>query len=187
MTKNLTVKQLAVVTGVAALVLLAVWYTALLKPQSHKLASARKADAAAQVQISGLRQQTSQLQQLEKQIPADKTKLARYQQAIPSAPELSSAIRSIQAAANSAGVSITSLAPTVATSSASTKPGPGSASGAKSVPVTIAASGDFANITSFLQALSSMPRTLVIQSTAMSGTGSGLTLSISAAMFYTGS
>lgn len=185
MTRNMTMKQLATAAGIAAVALLAVWYLALWKPQTHKLAAAHKADAAAQVQISGLHQQVNQLQALEKEIPADKVKLAKYQQAIPTNPELSAAIRSIQAAATTTGVSLNSLAPTVPTSNSSS--GRGSVSGATTIPVTISAQGTYAGLTAFIQALTSMPRTLVIQSTSLGGKGTTMTLSIAASMFYTGS
>lgn len=185
MTRNVTVKQLAAVAGVAAVVLLAVWYMALFKPQSHKLTVAHKADAAAKVQISSLHQQVIQLQALEKEIPSDNAKLGHYQQAVPNSPQLSASIRSIQQAATGAGVTLNSLAPAVPTSTSGS--GKSAVAGAQTIPVTIAAQGTYAGLTAFMSALTSMPRTLVIGSTSLAGTGSKMTLSIGASMYYTGS
>lgn len=185
MTRNLNVKQLSLATAAVAIVVVAVWYLALLKPQSHELASARKADAAAKAQQVTLQQQVGALQALEKQIPADQAKYARYQQAIPSTPELSAAIREIQAAANSSGVTMSSLAPVVPTGTNSSAAA-GTVSGATTIPVSISATGAYGNLTAFVAALNAMPRTFVVQSLNLGGSGGSMSASITGAMFYTG-
>lgn len=185
MTTNISVKQLAIITAVTALAVVGIWYVALFKPQTHKLASAHKADAAAKVQMTTLQDQVTSLRALEKDIPTDAVKLAQYQQAIPSAPELSNVIRLIQAAATHSGVAMGSLAPEVPTGVSATA-GPSSVPGAHTIPVTIAATGSYQGLTSFVQALEAMPRTLVVKSIALGGTGTTMTESLAAEMYYTG-
>lgn len=184
MTRNISVKQLGIVTGVAASVLVAIWYLALFSPQTHKLSNTRKADATARVQISGLQQQVSQLQSLVKEIPADRAKLAQYQQAIPSDPQLSKAIRSIQAAATNTGTVMSSLAPSMPSGTGSAASG--GVPGATTIPVSISASGSYSSLMAFVQALNAMPRTLVVKSISLGGTGNTMTASLTSEIYFTG-
>lgn len=184
MTRSVSAKQLGLVTGGIALVLLVIWYMALIQPQGHSLKKAQSAERANQTQISALNQQVQQLQSLVKEIPADKVKLATYQQAIPSSPQLSTAIRSIQAAASSAGVVMGQLAPVKPTGASGASSGVG---GAEAIPVSLSASGTYNQMVTFMKALVAMPRTLVIQSVALSGQGSVMNLSLTSDIYFTGS
>lgn len=183
MTRTVTSKQLGIATAAVALVLVAIWYLALLSPQTHKLAVTRQENIAAQNQISDLNQQIQQLTALEKEIPADQAKLNHYKQAIPSDPALSSAIRSIQAAATDTGVEMSSLNPTVPTN-ASAPSAAGGVAGATTIPVTISAAGTYSQVMAFLRALDAMPRTVIVQSFDLGGTAEKLTASIAADIYF---
>ena len=184
MTRTVSVKQLGLITGGIALVLVVIWYMALIQPQGHKLKKAQAAEKVNQTQIVALNQQLQQLQSLVKEIPADKAKLAIYQQAIPSAPQLSTAIRSIQSAASAAGVTMAQLAPVKPTTGAAST---GAVAGAEAIPVAMSASGNYGQIVAFMKDLVAMPRTLVIQSVALSGVGSQMTVSLTSDIYFTGS
>lgn len=188
MNLNSTTQRIAVATAGVGLLLVVVWYLLLWSPQGHKLAAARQAHAAADAKISQLHTQISGLQALEREIPADKLKLAQYTSAVPNSPQLAEALHQIQAVASSAGVTMSAISP-------SSNPTTGAASSgqtASSVPAlafTISASGSYQQLMTYLSSLDQMPRTLVVKSLSLTG-GSGpnqsLSASISADVFYAG-
>jgi Tfp pilus assembly protein PilO len=183
-TKNLTLRQVAGASAAVIVALAAVWYLVLIRPESHQLAAARRADAAAQTQIASLHDQVAQLDAFKAHLAQDRARLQAAEQAIPNGSHLASAIRSIQAAAVANGVTLTSLDPQV--------PAPGSAptatvGSAAVLPVSINVGGSYAGLVGFMQALDAMPRTLVVDTVNISGTDSNLTLALSTDLFYTGS
>lgn len=188
MNLNSTTQRIAVATAGVGLLLVVVWYLLLWSPQGHKLAAARQAHAAADAKISQLHTQISGLQALEREIPADKLKLAQYTSAVPNSPQLAEALHQIQAVASSAGVTMSAISP----SSNPTTGAASSAQAASSVPAlafTISASGSYQQLMTYLSSLDQMPRTLMVRSLSLTG-GSGpnqsLSASISADVFYAG-
>lgn len=187
MITKVSFKQLSAVTAVAAVVIVAIWYVALLSPADRKVASARRQTAAANQQASSLSSQVAQLRALERNVSSDKAKLAQYNEAVPATPELSSVLREIQTAATNASVEVSSVNPVVPIATASGPAAPGSVPGVQTIPVSIAASGQYANLMAFVTTLNGMPRTLVVQSLNLSGTGSVLSAQISSDIFDTNS
>ncbi len=188
MNMNSTTQRITLATAGAGLLLLITWYFLLWSPQGHKLAAARQAHATAEAKVSQLHAQISGLHALERQIPADKLKLAQYTAAIPDNPQLADSLHEVQAAASSSGVTMSAISPSgnPATSTVSTGQ---AASTVPSVAFSISASGSYQQLMTFLSSLNHMPRTLVVKSLSLSG-GSGanqsLTASISADVFYAG-
>jgi Tfp pilus assembly protein PilO len=189
---NTSVKRIFGVAGVAALVLVMAWYLALFSPQGRDLSKAHKAHAAAEQKISQLQGQVTQLNALKSQIPADRAALSVLDAAIPSSPQLDNALRQLHAAAASSGVTLSQVSPTTPTTNSasssqtsSTSSASGSSAGS-SITLTMTAGGSYPQITGFLTQLSSMPRTVVVTSVNLSGTGAQLTAQISANIFYTG-
>lgn len=181
---KLNTKQLAAgVAGVAVLVL-AVWYMALIRPQDHKLTAAHAALSAADQQIGTLHGQVSQLLVYKSERASDAAKLAALEQAIPADPELASAIRQIDAAAAAAAVSISSLDPQLSAPGA-TATSSSTVGGAQVLPVQIACSGSYPALLGFIHDLATMPRTVVVDTVNLSSGSSGaLTASLSADLFY---
>lgn len=179
--KQLGVKQLAGVVVGIAIVLIGAWYVALIRPESHKLKTTHAAEASAQSQISNLDTQINQLDVYKAHLAQDKQALATFQQEIPSSPQLSSVIRQIQTAALDNGVSLNSLDPTVESGSDAVTVG-----GATVLPVSMSVTGTYAQLMSFVNSLTSMTRTIVINTISLAGTGTTLTDSMSGDIFYTG-
>ena len=177
---NVTSKRIGVIAGAAALLVLAIWYLALMSPQSHKLAADHRATAAANQQAAQLETQAAQLKALEVKLPQDRAKLTKYQQAITDTPELANAIDQVQSAADRTGVALNSFGPGSAQAGASAAPG------GPSIAITMSAAGNYAQLMSFITALDSMQRTLVINNLNISGTGQKLSAQISSNIFYTG-
>ncbi len=175
-----TTHRIAAVAAAAALVLVALWYLALFHPATQKLAAAHKAEIAASQKVTQLNGQIGQLQVLQKQIPLDTAKLAALQAAITADPSLATALVQLHQAATESGVSLSSVSPSAPTGQSSGA----QTSGPPSITLALLASGSYSQIRAFLAALANMPRTLVIDSLDISGSGTKLSANISARIFY---
>jgi Tfp pilus assembly protein PilO len=186
---NTATRRISIVALAAALVIVAVWYLALFSPQSKKLASAHKAQAAAEQQVTQLQGQVTQLEALQKQIPADQKRFSALSAAIPDNAQLDSALRDLHSAAVSSGATLSSVtpsAPSTGAAGSTTTPAASQSGAVPSITLAMTASGDYGQLRSFLSNLYSMQRTLVINQLAIAGTGNQLSASISAEIFYAG-
>jgi Tfp pilus assembly protein PilO len=179
-----TTKRIAGIAAGAALLLVVVWYFALFSPESHHLTSARAARAAAAQQVSSLDAQVAQLEVVQKQIPADRVKLASRTAAVPNNPQLPDALAQFHADAVLSGVTLSSLSPTEPTAGSS-----GSATaGTPSIDVSISTTGSYQQLQSFMTLVSRMPRTVVLNTMSISaGASTTLTANFTAEIFYAGS
>lgn len=175
-------RRLFGVTIGAAVLLVVVWYFALLSPQNHKMAAAHQAQATAEQQASQLRSQVVQLNALVRQIPQDTKRLGTYSAAVPDDPQLDAALRDIQQSATSAGVSMSSLTPSGATSGSTAA----TYGGTPAIGVSIAATGSYNQLMTFVTDLNKMPRTLIVTALNVSGTGTSLSAQVSSYIFYAG-
>jgi Tfp pilus assembly protein PilO len=181
---NTTIKRISAVAGLAALVIVALWYFALFSPQAKDLSKAHKDHAAAEQKISQLQGQVVQLNALKSQIPADKAALSVLNAAVPSSPQLDNVLRQLHAAATASGITLSTVgpsSPTAASTSTASK-----TSGTPSITLALSASGTYSQITAFLSQLARMPRTVVVSSLNIAGSGTQLTAQITANIFYTG-
>jgi Tfp pilus assembly protein PilO len=182
-----TNQRIGLVTAGAALVLVVVWYLALWSPQGHKLTQAHADQTKAAAQVTHLQAQVAGLQALVRNIPADKTKLGQYTAAVPDNPQLPAALDQIQSAASTTRVTLSSISPSGAPSSAAKQ---SALNGVPGITVSMAANGTYPELMSFITSLNSMPRTLVITNLSLSGSGSGsvptMTASISTDIFDAG-
>lgn len=179
---NTSTKRISGVTAAAAIVLLAIWYVALFHPETKQLTSAHRAHAAAEQQISSLQSQVSQLQVIERQIPADKKKYAVLTKALPDTPQLNTVLRQLHQAAVTSGAFLSSVNPTAPAAVASGS-GP---SGGVSLQVQMSATGSYAQLMRFLSLLATMPRVLVVDHLTLSGSTSQMTANMQARIFYAG-
>lgn len=174
-------RRLATAVGIVLVLIVAVWYFGIFRTESHKLAAAHQAHAAAETQITTMQGQVTNLEGLLKQVPQDKAKLAAFQAAVPDTPQLDAALNDINQVAVRSGATITSLGP----SKPSTTPGSsGQKSAVPAVPLSIQASGSYSQLMALLSGLDAMPRTIVVNTIAISGTGPKLSATISAEIFY---
>jgi type IV pilus assembly protein PilO len=175
---NMTTKRITAVAAVGAVLILAIWYLALFSPQSKNLKAAHKAYTAAEQQVNALRTQVAGLQALERQVPHDKAVLASLNQAIPSTPDLKDVLDQLHALAVSTGVELTSVGPSVS-------PNANSSGGISSITMTLNLTGTYPQVTNFLKGLTTMPRTVVINSVSIGGGSAGsLSTSLSTYIYY---
>lgn len=175
-----TNKRLPLIAAGAALLLIVIWYLALWSPQAKKLQAAHKAHAAAVQQVAHLQSQEGQLKALVKQIPADTARLAQLDAAFPDNPQLDQALNLLYQAAAATGVSVSSVAPTTpnSTSTAASK-------GEPAISLTLSVRGQPVQVSAFLSALATLPRTVVVDSVSLAG-GSNPSATIQARIFYAG-
>lgn len=175
---SMTTKRITAVAAAGAVLILAIWYVAIFRPQSNHLKAAHTAYASAEQQVDSLRSQVATLQALERQVPHDKAVLASLNQAIPSTPDLKDILDQLHSLAVSTGVELTSVAPSVS-------PNAASGGGISSITMTLSLSGTYPQVTNFLKGLTTMPRTVVINSVSIGGgSGGNLSTSLSTYIYY---
>lgn len=182
---NEVTKRIGLAAGAAALVVIIAWYFLLFGPESKELSSAHHAHAAAEAQAVSLQQQVTQLQALEKQVPADDKELARLTAAVPDNPELNQALDELHAAAVLSRAQLVDISPNTPSSQATGGSSSSSQSGTPSITVTLTVNGSYPRLMAFLHELWLIPRTVVVDNLSLSGSNP-LTASIGARIFYAG-
>lgn len=177
-------RRLPLAAGIAALLLIAVWYFLLWAPQAKGLRAAHQAQATAEQQVAQLRSQEVRLRAILKQVPADKAELAILDAALPDTPRLDQALDLFHQAASATGVTLASLSPSNPTINQGGAP-PGQRPSIPSITVTMNVQGSFDQIRAFLAALEALPRTVVVDKVSLT-TGTGSSANISARIFYAG-
>ena len=188
----------AATAGVCVLLVLAAWFL-LIGPKRAEAASLRDQTVAQDQANQQTRVKIQQLKAQYAQLPVKQAELAVIKQQLPDNPALPSLIRTLSAMADSAGVTLVSLAPAppapfagAAAPVAATVTVPGAAAPASStqllgIATTLVVKGDFASTTLFLQKLqaasaatgpSQMSRAFLVQSVKVapdstSDTGTG--------------
>ena len=160
---------LIVVLGIAVIAF--GWYFLLWSPQQAKISSLNSAVSTIESQQSALNVQISQLEAAKRHLPELIAEARAVTGAIPSAPELSGFLSSLQTAAASSGVaelSVSPSAPSAATSTAST-------SGVTPLGVQISANGGYLEVLKFLSAIQSLQRLLIVNNVSIGKGGSGTT------------
>jgi len=185
---TMSTRRLYSLAAAAVVVLAAAWYLAVYRPSSAKVNAAHKAYASAASQVRQLDSQVASLQALEVHIPADKARLASLDAAVPTSENLRGLLDQLHALATSTGTELTTVTPSPPQSAtgnqSSATPAP-STKGLQEIPVTMAASGTYGQLTSFMSGLASLQRSMVIQSVSISSSTSGqLTASLSTQVFY---
>ena len=181
-------RKLAAVAGVAAVLVVVAWFFFLWKPQTTKLHAIRAKEHTQQAQIGILRASLASLQQQKRNEGVEKAALGALSALVPSSPDLSAALRELSSAAASSHVKLTSVSPSPPASYAGTT-GTAAPAGAQPLPLTMAASGTYAQLKAFVVDLDRLPRLFVIQTIQISGgsaapTAQPLQLTLSADMFY---
>ena len=181
-------RKLAAVAGVAAVLVVVAWFFFLWKPQTTKLHAIRTKEHTQQAQIGILRASLASLQQQKRNEGVEKAALGALSALVPSSPDLSAALRELSSAAASSHVKLTSVSPSPPASYAGTT-GTAAPAGAQPLPLTMAASGTYAQLKAFVVDLDRLPRLFVIQTIQISGgsaapTAQPLQLTLSADMFY---
>jgi type IV pilus assembly protein PilO len=173
-------KQWVALTVVGVIAVLAAGWFLLVSPKRSEAADVRVKVAAEQSKDSQLQTQLAMLKTLAKNLPQQQAKLAAVAAKIPDNPALPALIRGLSAAADSAGVELTSLAPgtpapvapATPAASAPTVPGKpaapaaGSAAAAgtavagtlQAIPLTVNVVGSYFQVEQFFDQVESLTR-----------------------------
>lgn len=184
-----TYRRIPMIAGAAALLIVVAWYFLLWSPQTKSLHTARKDYASAEHKIADYRGQTVQLEAIKKQIPQDNAKFAQLQAELPDNPQLDQALRLLHDAANQSGILVTTVGPSTPMGGAAASGQNSAASstpGGPSVTLSMTFSGGFAQVKSFLSALDSLPRSVVVDKVSISGGKDPVAGTLSARIFYEG-
>src|SRR5947209_20010643 len=174
-------RQWALLTAVACLAVLAAGLVLVIKPQRADASRLRTQTAGVESHSAQLRSQVDQLRQEQKDLPAVQKLLSQIATKIPDNPALPTLIRQLSAAADGAGVTLISLAPSAPTV-ATTAPGAVTAAGAgataattagasstspaasplASIPITVQVQGSYFNIEQFFSAVESLNRAMLV-------------------------
>jgi len=164
-------RQLWLLTALAAVAILAGGYFLLVSPQSSKASSLRKDAAAQETTNQSLQSQINLLNQQKKLLPAKEAVLAKFAGKIPPNPGLPALIRSLSDAADRSGVLLVSLTPSSPTFSkgvdakgnvlAGNIPAPNGTVLA-TIPVGVEVHGHYSNLTQFLAELENLNRALLV-------------------------
>jgi len=173
-------------TVLAVLVLVAGWFL-LIAPEHSKAAEVRSQTAEQQSTNSTLQTKLQMLKSQAEGLPAQQRALSRLTAALPSDPRLPDLVRTLTSRAGTAGVDLVQISPgqpedvVDATSSATTSgttgttgsdttggqstdtsAAAGSVNGLKAVPLTLAVSGDYAQLVRFVNLLEGLNRPLLV-------------------------
>ena len=182
-------RQWATLTAVACLAVLAAGWFLVIKPQRAHAASLRTQAQAVQAASAGLRSQVDQLRQQQKDLPAQQKLLSQIATKVPDNPALPALIRQLSAAADGAGVSLMSLAPsapalvdatrsTSASTSSATAARPVVHAGAAplaGIPLAIQVQGSYFNVVQFFSAVESLNRAMLVTGFSLTPATSGST------------
>lgn len=180
---NMTTRRIGAVTAAAAVLLVLIWYAALLRPQTAHAKAAHTAYAAAQAKSAELQSQIATLQALLREVPADQARLVTLNAAVPARPALSDLLTQLHQDATATGVQLTAVTPAAPATSGSTA-GTALPGGAHSLAVPLSVTGTYPSLMSFLRRLTSMPRVAVVDGLSLSPTSGGMTASLTVRVFY---
>ncbi len=177
-------RQWSILTAVAVIAVMAAGWFLLVSPQRSHVSSLHS-QAVSQTQANqSLQTQVTQLEDQKKGEPAEQRKEADIDAKVPDNPALPTLIRQLSAAAVSAGVSLTSIAPgapaadtaaataptttttTTGTTTTGTTPTAGApaapAAALAKIPVSVTVTGSYANIQRFFHSVESLTRATTV-------------------------
>lgn len=189
-----TKNQWVLFTALGTLAILVAGYMLLVRPQHSQAASIDAQTTTVQGQVTSLRAQLAQLQEESRNLAAQQAALAGIAQQLPSQPQEPTLLRSLQQAATSTGVDLTTLTPGppvaftgggVAGGSATagrtaaggtavggTAAG-GTAAGLLQIPVALTVTGGYFQMERFLDTLEGLRRSMLVNSFGLNVNGGG--------------
>jgi Tfp pilus assembly protein PilO len=164
-------RQLWLLTALAAFAVLAGGYFLLVSPKSSQASSLRGETAVQQTANQGVRSQIDQLNKQKRDLPAKQALLAEFAGKIPSNPALPALIRALSDVADKSGVELVAVTPGMPTfaktAGAQAGTGGGNVAAPKgqvlaTIPVTLSIEGRYSNLTEFFAELESLPRAMLV-------------------------
>jgi Tfp pilus assembly protein PilO len=170
-------QRLGAILAVITLAIVAVFWFIGWAPATSNLTHARANVTAADAKTTQLSGEVATLLAAEKKAPLYESQLKVLQQAVPSDPAFAQVIDQLTAVSNSSGVSISSVIPSVAPATSTT-------SGPATMMLTLAVTGTYPQVLSFITDLDHESRLYVITSLGLSSDGHIVTASVDARVFY---
>lgn len=175
---------------VATVLVAAVWYLAMYHPTAKQVAQVRSEVTTVRTQVASLEAQLKHLQELQRNEPRLRAKLARFAAALPSDPQLPQFILSVQDVANKAHVDFLTVSPSLPAAQA----GGGAAAaqaapGLKTINVSLTTTGTYFAVQNFIYRLETLDRAFKIDtfnvssSTSAGGGSPKLSVSLAFRMF----
>jgi len=180
-------KVLLIAAG-GAVALVAAWSLLLWSPQSSRLDDAKVREEEAADANAALELRIDRLRDLRERRPELEADLVALQGAVPAGPELDAFLLDADAAADGAGVEITSITPskpstgaadaTASTTTTTTAPaatGDTATAGSPPSAITVAldATGGYFQVLDFINRLDDLPRVVVVDSLTLASGGGG--------------
>lgn len=137
-----------------AVVVTGLWYVALWKPQTARLADSRERTEAAAQRNQQLRIAVARLQDAGDHAPELTSQLERLRVAVPDGPDLAQFLLDAEDAASAAGLEYLSVTPS--------PPNEPEGGGTPEIPVNLELNGGYFQVLDFLNRLAELPRILVI-------------------------
>lgn len=175
--------------GAGALVLVAILFMALIKPQSAKLSGLHQHETQLQTQQSQLEAKIATLKHDKARMATNCAQLQKALTEIPGTPDVAAFLQQVTALAVASGD------PNTPTISVLQAPKATSAGGATPVQVSLTLNGSYAQMTAFIKGLDSFPRLFTVTNISVTGgviatnggvnpaTG-GYSLSLTGAIYY---
>lgn len=180
-------RKVLLIAATGAVALVAAWFLLLWSPQSSRLEGAQEREQEAADVNSALELRIDRLRDLRARRPELEADLVALQAAVPGTPELDGFLLDADAAAERAGVELTSITPskpsaeaTAATTTSTTPAGAtgttgtsGDAAGAAPNAITVAldATGGYFQVLDFINRLDDLPRVVVVDSLTLASGG----------------
>lgn len=162
-------RQWAMLTAVACLAVIAAGWFLVVKPQRSHASQLRTQAASIDTSNSQLTAQVQQLRAQQRDLPAQQKILSSIATKIPDNPALPSLIRELSTAADGAGVTLVSLAPSTpalvtktgvaATSTSAAAP---ASAPLASIPIAIQVQGTYFNVEQFFAAVEQLNRAMLV-------------------------
>jgi len=162
-TLKLLRQRKVVISAVIALFVILIWLVAVFNPEGHKLAGVNSQVQQAQTQQLALQARLARLRHYTKESAQFIALGQRLSAAVPATTDVYDYITAISNAAQSSGVKVSSLNPAV----------PSTGGNVSIIPVTVTASGNYAQTLAFVKALDALPRLTIISQLSITGGGNG--------------
>jgi Tfp pilus assembly protein PilO len=156
--------QSLVIAAVLAVAVLAGGYLGLVQPTKKSVSKLKTQAQAQESSNSSTQLQLSVLKGQAKRLPLQERELAAIKTKVPDHVQLSNLLRQLVVAAQTSGINLTSLTPTVPVS----LPG---APGISYVDLTINFNGGYADVEQFDSSLESLSRTLLVKDFSLTASG----------------
>lgn len=153
-------RRLAVIVGVVAVLVTALYYFFLLQPKLDQISEAQRETVQAREEAEALRNRIRVLEQARQNAPETMAKLNALRLLMPSTPDLPGLIRQVQEAADGSGVDLRSIQPS--------RPTPlQNATGVDTINVNIAIFGGFRRVEDLLVRLENLQRIVEVRSISL--------------------